>query len=63
MRPPFFPLRDMKEVMNRKVLIMTEFGVRFEDEDPVSDLLYFSKIAATRREEKRKAAQKGHIVI
>lgn len=63
MRIRFFPLRDLREVMNRKLLIMTEFGVRFEDEDPAAELMYFSDVAHQRRKERREAAKKGHVFI
>lgn len=49
--------------MDRKTLIMTEFGTRFEDEDPVIELMYFSELAHSRRKERREAAAKGNKYI
>ncbi len=46
--------------MERKALIMTEFGTRYEDNDPVLELMYFSELAAARREERRKAYKNGN---
>ena len=62
-RPRFFPLRDLKDIMDRKALIMTEFGTRFEDHDLVLDLMYYSELAYSRREERRKAMGKGNQYI
>lgn len=45
--------------MDRKSLIMQEFGTRFEDSDPVYELMYFSELAFARRQEKKEAMKKG----
>ena len=49
--------------MDRKALIMTEFGTRFEEEDPVLELMYFSELAHSRRKERRDAARNGNKYI
>lgn len=46
--------------MDRKSLIMSEFNTRFEDDDPVLELMYFSDKASTRRDERRKAYSNGN---
>lgn len=63
MRPLFFPIRDLKSVMDRKSLIMQEFGTRFEDSDPVYELMYFSELAFARRQEKKEAMKKGQLFL
>lgn len=59
----FFPLTKFDDVLERTALVMSEFNVLLPQTTSVRDFYWHSDKAAWRREERRKAAEKGMIFI
>ena len=59
MRPPFFPMNDPKDVMNRYILIAVELGFYPPDDMPIYRFQQLSDFAHKRRKDRLEAAKNG----
>lgn len=59
MRPPFFPLTNATDLMNRHNTLASEFGVFMNDDWPIHRFQQMSDAAIKRRNERIEAATEG----
>jgi len=53
----------MQEILDRKEVILSEYGVKYGDDDLVFEFMNMSERAFKRREDRRKAASEGKTYI
>src|SRR5579872_6678653 len=59
----FFPLGEMRDVMDMHALIASEFGFYMPDRAPVYHIQHLAGVAEKRRNDRLKAAQEGKTYI
>ena len=62
MRPPFFPMNTLAEIMVRKEKILSEYHW-WDDNLPVSEIIYLSDKVDDTREKRAKAISKGEVYL
>jgi hypothetical protein len=61
MRPPFFPLGSVEDVMNSYMVIASEYGFYPPDEMPIFRFQQLATSAAAKRQKRIEAANAGQI--
>lgn len=63
MHMTFFPISSARDIVNRKLIVMSEYNVLMPDSIPVWQFLYMSNEAQKRRRLRVQAAEEGKIFI
>lgn len=61
MHTRFFPLNKIQDIMDRQLLILSEYKTSLSEDVPVLYFMYISDKAESVRNERRKAAENGQI--